>query len=91
MAAPAAAPTAVPTAAPVSMLSLAAFFVVMPAEWSAHWRQVASSPWNCSKFFPVPGNTITLGPVGTVAHAPSSSPSGATRSSGDFTASSRGP
>src|SRR5262245_46146902 len=34
----------------------------------AHWRQRASSAWNCSNAFPVPGSTITLGPVGTVTH-----------------------
>src|SRR5439155_1729824 len=89
-AAPAAAPIAVPTAAPVTKLSVAAFLVVMPADWSAHWRQAASSAWNCSKGFPVPGRTITLGPVGMVAQAPSSTASGAARRS-DFIASSRGP
>jgi len=89
-AAPAAAPIAVPTAAPVTKLSVAAFLVVMPADWSAHWRQATSSAWNCSKGFPVPGRTITLGPVGMVAQAPSSTASGAARRS-DFIASSRGP
>src|SRR5204863_72899 len=82
-AAAAAAPIAVPTAAPVTKLSVAAFLVVMPADWSAHWRQAASSAWNCSKGFPVPGRTITLGPVGMVAQAPSSTASGAARRS-DF-------
>src|SRR5205823_3184189 len=37
----------------------------------AHWRQAASSSWNCSRGFPLPGSTITLGPVGTVLQAPS--------------------
>src|SRR5207244_4714499 len=76
-AAPAAAPTAVPTAAPVTMVSVAAFLVVMPAAWSAHWRQAMSSAWNWSKGLAVPGSTITLGPVGNVAHAPRSRASGA--------------
>src|SRR5207237_3323951 len=91
-AAPAAAPTAVPTAAPVTMVLVAAFLVVMPAAWSAHWRQAASSAWNWSKGLPVPGRTIMLGPVGTVAHAPRSSASGAAkRSAFGVTAPSRGP
>src|SRR5919197_2744772 len=74
IAAPAAAPTAVPAAAPVTVLVVAAFFRVVPVCWAAHWRQTPSSVWNCSKFLPVPGRTITLGPVGTVAHAAKTSP-----------------
>src|SRR5262249_22020115 len=31
-------------------------------------RQRASSCWNCSVDLPVPGSTITLGPVGALAH-----------------------
>jgi hypothetical protein len=30
--------------------------------------QYASSIWNCSKDLPGPGNTMMLGPCGTVAH-----------------------
>jgi hypothetical protein len=40
-----------------------------PACWLAHCLQAASSDWNTSKGFPGPGNTLTLGPVGTVAQA----------------------
>src|SRR5205823_9305448 len=29
-----------------------------------------SSPWNCSTVFPVPGSTITVGPLGTETQAP---------------------
>jgi hypothetical protein len=32
-----------------------------------------SSVWNWSKDFPLPGRTITLGPVGRVAHPPNAS------------------
>jgi hypothetical protein len=42
---------------------------VVPACALAHCRQTASSVWNCSKVFPWPGRTITLGPVGIVAQA----------------------
>lgn len=69
IAAPAAAPTAVPTAAPRTVLCVVACFVVVPVCCIAQCRQTASSDWNCSKFFPLPGRTITLGPVGIVAHA----------------------
>jgi hypothetical protein len=77
MAAPAAAPSNVPTTALLAVLWFAASLAT-PDCCSAHWRQAPSSPWNCSKVFPVPGNAITLGPAGTVAHAVSSSPEAAT-------------
>jgi len=70
IAAPAAAPTAVPTAALATVLLVAAApGVVPPTCWCAQARQPASSAWNCSNGFPVPGSTITLGPEGIVAHA----------------------
>jgi hypothetical protein len=34
----------------------------------AYWRHDDSSAWNWSKFFCGPGITMTLGPLGTVAH-----------------------
>src|SRR2546425_208039 len=70
MAAPAAAPTAVPMAAPLIVLWLDVRSVVVPVCCADHWRQTASSVWNCSKLLPAPGNTNTLGPVGIDAHAP---------------------
>src|SRR6266545_951960 len=70
IAAPTAAPTAVPTAAPPIVLSVAALPGVVPVCMPAHWRHDTSSPWNCSKVLPLPGSTMTLGPVGTDAHAP---------------------
>jgi hypothetical protein len=69
IAAPAAAPSTVPIAAPVTVLLVEASLVLVPVCWEANWRQLASSTWNCSKFFPVPGSTMTLGPVGTVTQA----------------------
>ena len=71
IAAPAAAPRTVPTAALAIPLSLAACPGVVPVCWYAHCRHTTSSVWNCSKDLPPPGRTITLGPVGTVAQAPS--------------------
>ena len=67
-AAPAAAPTSVPIAAPPTVLSVAALLVVVPVCCAAHSRHTASSTWKVSKLLPVPGMTITLGPVGTLAH-----------------------
>src|SRR5207247_3767903 len=69
IAAPAAAPTAVPMAAPPTALVVAACPVVVPAACDANCRQIASSDWKTSNGFPVPGKTMTLGPVGTVAQA----------------------
>ncbi len=66
-AAPAAAPTTVPITAPPTVLSVAVFCAVVPTCCEAHWRQTASSPWNCSKLLLLPGKTMTLGPCGTVA------------------------
>ena len=43
-----------------------------PVSWAAHCRHTRSSPWNCSKVFPDPGRTSTLGPLGTVAQPASS-------------------
>src|SRR5512138_3489157 len=63
-AAPAAAPTTVPTAAPPAVLAPDARPGVVPVIWAAHCRHTRSSPWNCSKVFPVPGSTSTLGPLG---------------------------
>jgi hypothetical protein len=59
----------VPIAAPATAVFVDAWPVVVPVCCAAHCRHVASSIWNCSKFFPVPGSTMTLGPVGTVAQA----------------------
>jgi hypothetical protein len=61
----------VPTAALAIPLPLAASPGVVPVCWYANCLHTASSTWNCSKDFPLPGRTITLGPVGTVAQAPS--------------------
>ena len=47
MAAPAAAPTAVPSTAPVAVVLDDALPALVPVCWSAHWRQTASSCWNC--------------------------------------------
>src|SRR6266508_5918383 len=69
MAAPSPAPTTVPTAAPVTVLAAPAWLGVVPVCCNAHCRHTASSAWNCSKLFPSPGSTMTLGPEGTVAHA----------------------
>jgi len=59
----------VPTAAPATVVFAEAVSVVVPVCCAAHWRHTASSNWNCSKLLPVPGKTITLGPVGTLAQA----------------------
>jgi hypothetical protein len=58
----------VPTTAPPTVLFLDAVCVDIPSWSEAHWRQTATSLWNKSKFFPEPGSTMTLGPVGTLAH-----------------------
>src|SRR5215472_8179933 len=72
-AAPAAAPKTVPIAALVTPLWLAACPGDVPVCTEAHCRHATSSAWNSSKVFPPPGSTITLGPVGTLAHAPTNS------------------
>src|SRR6267142_519001 len=69
MAAPKPAPRSEPKPAPSAVLNTAARSGVVPACWGAHWRQTASSIWNCSNDLPIPGNAITPGPVGTVAQA----------------------
>jgi len=71
-AAPAAAPTRVPITAPPTVLSVAVLSAVVPICCEAHWRQSASSAWNCSKLLLLPGSTMTLGPVGMVAQPTSS-------------------
>jgi hypothetical protein len=38
-----------------------------PTCWKAHSRQAASSTWNWSNVFPLPGKLMMLGPVGTEA------------------------
>jgi len=58
-----------PAAAPFAVVSVDARVVVMPVCRAAHWRHAASSAWNCPRVFPLPGSTMTLGPVGSVAHA----------------------
>ena len=45
-------------------LSSAAESGVAPACCDEYWRQSLSSKRNWSKLFPVPGKTITLGPLG---------------------------
>src|SRR5262245_31050698 len=68
MAAPAAAPSTVPSAAEAAaLLPAAPPGVTPPTCWSAHARHPASSAWNWSKGFPVPGSTTTLGPAGVTA------------------------
>jgi hypothetical protein len=67
----------VPITAPPTVLSVEAFCAVVPTWCAAHWRHAASSTWNCSKFFPLPGKTMTLGPCGTVAQPLSSAPTSA--------------
>src|SRR5262249_54104016 len=69
MAAPSPAPITVPSAAPVAVFAAPVALGVVPVCSSAHCRHTALSAWNCSKFLPVPGSTMTLGPVGTTAHA----------------------
>src|SRR3984893_6283925 len=63
----AAAASRAPLAGPPTVLSVAALLVVVPVCCAAHWRHTASSTWKVSKLLPVPGMTITLGPVGTLA------------------------
>src|SRR6266480_14099 len=82
-AAPAAAPSTVPIAAPVTVLVVADFSGLVPVCCIAHCRHAASSLWNISKFFPLPGSTITRGPVGIDAHAVASNPA-ATASAAGF-------
>jgi hypothetical protein len=53
--------------APVSVVLSPTAPVVIPACCEAQFRHVASSIWKCSNGFPLPGRTITLGPLGTVA------------------------
>lgn len=74
IAAPLAAPSTVPTAAPLTAALLDACCVVVPVCSAAHSRHSSSSTLNCSKSLPVPGNTITLGPAGNVAHPARSNP-----------------
>src|SRR5258708_14525575 len=73
-AAPAAAPIAVPTTALFAALSAAiSEGEVPPICTSANWRHSTSSKRSWSKLFPVPGSTMTLGPLGMLTHATSSS------------------
>src|SRR5262245_58563943 len=72
-AAPAAAPRSVPIVAPLTVLSVVTLSVFVPVCCAAHWRHIESSTWNCSKFLPSPGSTMTLGPDGIDAQALSSS------------------
>src|SRR5262245_42890889 len=68
--APAAAPTAVPTAALFTPLDSDAPSGELPPTCAlANWRHSASSNLNWSKLLPVPGRTITAGPVGIVVQA----------------------
>src|SRR5690348_7716874 len=67
-AAPAPAPMAVPTAAPDAVLRFAASLGFTPTMRPAHCLQSPSSFTNCSKDLPGVGRTMTLGPLGTVAH-----------------------
>jgi len=71
-AAPRPAPTSVPIPAPIAVFWVTGVPGGAPNCCAAHCRQAASSAWNCSKGFPADGSTITLGPVGTVAHPPTS-------------------
>ena len=74
MIAPAAAPIAVPTAALFRPLFSAATSGVVPPTWLlANWRHFMSSARNWSKFLPVPGSTITPGPLGMLTQPASSS------------------
>jgi hypothetical protein len=52
----------------VTPLCVDASPAAIPVCWNAHWRHSASSAWNCSNALPVPGSTMTLGPVGKVTH-----------------------
>jgi hypothetical protein len=55
----------VPTAALVTPLFIAAWLAVVPPTWNeAYCWQTTLSLLNCSKDRPVPGSTITLGPLG---------------------------
>jgi hypothetical protein len=64
---------AVPTSAPTAVFWFAGAPGIAPICCAAHCLQTASSAWNCSKGFPGAGMTITLGPVGNVAHPPKTS------------------
>ena len=78
--APAAAPIAVPITALFTPLFSAAPSGVVPPTWLlANWRQSMSSARNWSKLLPVPGSTITPGPVGMETQAPSSSSAASAR------------
>src|SRR5438309_11429607 len=72
-------------AAPLIVLWLDVRSVVVPVCCADHWRQTASSVWNCSKPLPLPRNPNTLGPVGIDAHAPraSAAPTETTANLGD--------
>jgi hypothetical protein len=71
IAAPKPAPANVPMAAPLARVLLAASLGDTPICCAAYCLHTASSAWNASKDFPGPGNIMTLGPFGTVAHPPS--------------------
>jgi hypothetical protein len=68
--APATAPITVPTTALRAALSSAACCGDAPSCSAAYCLHDASSVRNWSKFFPVPGKVITLGPLGIVTQAP---------------------
>jgi len=73
IAAPAAAPIKVATAAVVTPLCTPALFGVWPSSCPcANCLHPTSSLRNWSNVLFVPGKTRTLGPLGTVVHAPSS-------------------
>jgi hypothetical protein len=72
MAAPSAPPSSVPIVAPLTALLATGSFAPAPLWLKAHCRQESSSTWKTSNGLPEPGKTITLGPAGTVAQAPSS-------------------
>ena len=69
IAAPSPAPIKAPIAAPPVRFWLTTPAGVAPVWSAAQFLQARSSDWNTSKDFPVDGSTITLGPVGIVAHA----------------------
>src|SRR6185436_2159912 len=66
MAPPATAPITVPMAALEMPLFAAALLGEMPVWLLAYARQSRSSARNWSKLMPVPGSTITVGPLGMV-------------------------
>src|SRR5574341_2428581 len=68
IAAPSPAPIAVPAIAAPAMFWLAVAAGSPPACCIAHCLQAKSSAWNCSNGLPGGGSTMTLGPVGMVAH-----------------------